>query len=460
MAKNKNTKVVQYKKSVNKFELNVGVVMFGIIFIYLLLIIFRYFTTEHTNVYEVRKGSIIQDTIYTGLILRNETLIDAPEDGYIQYYYTELSRISIGHNIFTLSDTVLEDIDFNKNNEEINELSAIEYSEIKTKIQIFNSSFQENSFSDVYRLKSEITSIINSNDNVERINILNTLAQNDSSHKIYQTEKSGIILYEIDGYEHLTEDNISNESFNKSNYNRTLVSSETFVNKGDEILKLVDDEQWSIYIHLNDNDLNTLKNVSKLEVRCLKDDLILPANFSIVQLNGSNYGKLEFNEGMIRYATDRFLEIELIIDNQEGFKLPLSTVIQKSFFKIPLDFITTGGNNSSQGVLVKESADRIIFHSLDFFYKDDEYVYISLDRLDLNTVLIQVDTNETYILSETEILNGVYNVNRGYATLRYVNILNKSDEYYIVEEGAYQSLINYDYIVLNGLSIEEGALIH
>lgn len=463
MAKNtkKNSNIIDYKKEVNKTEFNIGLIMFGIIFIYLLIAIFRYITTEHTLVYEVRKGSIMQDNVYSGLVMRHETVVKSPEDGFIQYYYTELSRVGIGHNIFTLSETDNEQLTSTlESSASSGELTAIEENDIKTKIQLFNATYTEDSFGDTYRLKTEIYSILNSNDNQERIKILNSIAGNSSSHNVYQTEKSGILLYEIDGYENVIEQEISEDSFDKSTYSKQLVSSGAEVSAGDNIYKLVDDELWSIYIPLNDSDINNLKGITRLEVRCIKDDLILPADFSILQLNGRNYGKLDLNEGMIRYATDRFLEVELIVDSMEGFKIPLTTVIQKNFYTIPVDFLTVGGDSNSTGVVIKENSGNSKFLNLNIFYRDDEYAYVSINNIPLNSVLVKMDTNESYIVADTEILNGVYNVTRGYAIFKYVNILNTSDEYHIVQEGAYQSLSNYDYIALNGLSVEEGDLIY
>lgn len=458
---NRQNNIVNYKKEVNKAGFNIGLVMFSIIFLYLLISILRYFTTEHTLIYEVRKGSIMQDNVYTGLVMRHETVTIAPKDGYIQYYYTELSRVGIGHNIFTLSQTNDDQLNTSlEGNSNTGDLTSIEENDIKAKIQLFNSTYTDNSFSDTYRLKNEIYSILNNNDNQERIKILNSIAGNSSNHNIYKTEKSGILLYEIDDYEHLDEANISVDSFDKSKYNKQLISSGAHVSEGDSIYKLIDDELWSIYIPLNDEDINTLSGITNLNIRCLKDDLILPAGFSILQLNGRNYGKIDLNEGMIRYATDRFLEIELIVDSMEGYKVPLTTVVQKNYYTIPLDFLTTSQENSSTGVLVKNNDGDATFQTLNLFYKNKDFAYVAIENISLNTVIIQPDTKESYIIADTQILNGVYNVTRGYAIFKYVNILNTSDEYYIIEDNIYQSINNYDYIALNGLSVEEGDFIY
>lgn len=65
-----NIKVYQKKK-----HLNIGIVIFGVIFIYLLVTVLMYLTAKHISVYEVREGSIVKDTSYTGLAIRNETVV-------------------------------------------------------------------------------------------------------------------------------------------------------------------------------------------------------------------------------------------------------------------------------------------------------------------------------------------------------------------------------------------------
>ena len=51
----KNKKVVRYRKP---FNVNIGMIIFIIIFIYLLFNIFSYMTTEHIYTYEVAQGTM------------------------------------------------------------------------------------------------------------------------------------------------------------------------------------------------------------------------------------------------------------------------------------------------------------------------------------------------------------------------------------------------------------------
>ena len=86
---------------------------------------------------------------------------------------------------------------------------------------------------------------------------------------------------------------------------------------------------------------------------------------------------------------------------------------------------------------------------------------IYLDPLDFpeDTVLIKPDSKETCPLKETAKLKGVYNINKGYAVFKQIQILCESDEYYIVATGSDYGLSNYDHIALNGEDVKENDVV-
>ena len=69
------------------------------------------------------------------------------------------------------------------------------------------------------------------------------------------------------------------------------------------------------------------------------------------------------------------------------------------------------------------------------------------------------ESTETYTVGKTKALQGVYNINRGYAVFNKVTILCENDEYYIVQEGESYGLSNYDHIVQNGNSVERDEVV-
>ena len=89
-----------------------------------------------------------------------------------------------------------------------------------------------------------------------------------------------------------------------------------------------------------------------------------------------------------------------------------------------------------------------------------EYCYISTDNFSTGDMIILPDSNERFRVAEKETLTGVYNVNRGYASFRYINIIDENNEYCIAEKNVYYSLRTYDHIALHGSSISEGEVLH
>ncbi len=76
-----------------KYPINIGVILFGAIFIYLLVAILMYLTTSRVTSYEVREGSIFKDNAYTGIALRKELIVNSEGSGYINYYTTARSKV-------------------------------------------------------------------------------------------------------------------------------------------------------------------------------------------------------------------------------------------------------------------------------------------------------------------------------------------------------------------------------
>ena len=70
------------------------------------------------------------------------------------------------------------------------------------------------------------------------------------------------------------------------------------------------------------------------------------------------------------------------------------------------------------------------------------------------------ESTEKYALSKRGSLIGVYNINKGYADFKQINILYNNDEYSIVESNTAYGLNVYDYIVLDATTVSEDELIH
>ena len=67
--------------------------------------------SDTVSAYEVREGSIVRDNSYTGLVIRNETVVNAEEDGYVNFYQSENSKVKKGTRIYVLTPEELNTSD-------------------------------------------------------------------------------------------------------------------------------------------------------------------------------------------------------------------------------------------------------------------------------------------------------------------------------------------------------------
>lgn len=83
---------------------------------------------------------------------------------------------------------------------------------------------------------------------------------------------------------------------------------------------------------------------------------------------------------------------------------------------------------------------------------DNEY-YLDDSQLRIGDVIVKPNSTETYTVSKRGGLIGVYNINKGYADFKQIQILYQNDEYSIVKSNTEYGLNVYDYIALNAEAV-------
>ncbi|CUO84130.1 HlyD family secretion protein [[Eubacterium] contortum] len=449
--------------SINKYkrkrEMNIGIFIFAIVFIYLIVTIVMYAAAKKISVYEVREGSILTDNSYTGLILREETVVHAENSGYINYFQNENSKIKAGANVYAVTSQKLS---YPEETSTETSLSTEEQNTLIVKTQSFNENFNPQKFSSVYSLKNEIDNTLqNASNQTKTAQMDAVLSHNGAGADVYQTPRDGIMVLDFDGCESLTADSFKKADFDRSSYKKVSLEDNMQVKKGEPAYKLVTSEKWSVIIELDKDMAGKLADTTYIKTRIDKDSESIWADFSILKKDGEYYGRLDYDNSMIRYAGDRFLNIELILEDESGLKIPKSSVVEKEFFVVPAEYITTGGNSSASGVMVQKRGGNAVFQAADIYKStEDGSVYLSTCMLKKGTVLVKPESAETLVLSETQPQKGVFNINKGYAVFRQVTILAESDEYYIVKEGDSYGLYNYDHIVQDGDSVDEDEVVY
>ena len=457
MANKKSINITQYKR---KRQLNIGIFIFAIVFIYLIVAIIMYASSKNITTYEVREGSILKDNSYTGLVIRDEVVIPAEASGYINYFQNEYSKMKAGSDVYAItSDKITYD---ESEVSESSSLSAEDQLQFAARVQGFNESYRPAKFSSVYSLQDELTnSLLESSNNSKTTQIDSMIKTTHPDATVFPTQTDGILFLHIDGCESLTLDSFTAEDFDRSNYQSISRKDNAQVEAGEPAYKLIRSENWSVMIELSDEAATELAKTTVINTRINKDTSTIWADFSIIQKDGKKFGRLDYDDSMIRYAGDRFVNIELIMEDESGLKIPKSSVVENDFYQIPMEYLTIGGNSNDYGVMVENKKEQITFQPVTIYKETKEgTVYIGTKDFKKDTVIIKPDNpSSKTTLSETSPLQGVYNVNKGYAVFKQVTILTESDDYYIVQLGDKYGIHNYDHIVQNGDMVEENEVV-
>ncbi|WNV56599.1 HlyD family efflux transporter periplasmic adaptor subunit [Oscillospiraceae bacterium NTUH-002-81] len=454
-------KVAKYRRPL---PVKTGMLIFSLIFLCMLYYVYAYFSSTRISPYEVQAGSIVVDNTCEGLAIRQEDIVYADGSGYISYYARAGERVAGSSNVYTLDETgqVINTLTASLDGEA---LDADSLNSLKTSMEAYESSISRTSFSQVYDFKSRMENQILSVMNDRLIAQADALEEETGgTFNFVKATEAGIIEFYTDGYEGVTKDTFTNDMLDSTSYEKRDLSQADIVNAGDPVYKLVTDETWNIIIPLDDEKLEALADKSSVSIRFLKNNLETTAGIEIMRRDGLAYGVLSLSNYMVDFAEDRYVQVELKLSQIEGLKIPATAIIEKQFYTIPVGYVTTGGDDDSDGFLretyMEDGSTSTVFVPTTIYETTDEVYYVDCNDFSPGDYIVKPDSEERYQIGTTASLKGVYNINRGYAVFRKVNILYESGEYCIVEQGSTYGLSIYDHIVLDSKAVKEEEIIY
>lgn len=454
--------IVQYKTSGN---FNIGVVVFFIIIIYVLFNIFSYFTKSHIAEYQVQQGTIASNNIYQGIIVRDETVEYAERDGYINYYVKNASKVSTSDVIYSIDidGSIAKEIE--KAGADSDAISKENLAAISLELDTFVKDYNPSQFSESYtffnNLNTEITQSVNTN---ALTNLSDKVSQAEANQTFFQmkSKEDGVIVYEIDGFENYTIDDVANPELNYNSYKATHLFEKEKVKTSDAVYKRINSEDWNIIIPISENLAKDLNERSNVKIRFCKDDFTTNASCNIIKKENNYYLNIYLKKAMIRYANDRFIDVELVMSEKSGLKIPQSAITSKEFFTIPKEYFTIGGESSQLGFMRKHTVDGeniAKFVNPTIYYETEEYYYIDNEFVEKGDQILKPNSQSIYeIGTDTGSLIGVYNINKGYAVFKQINIIYENEEYAIIETKTSYGISLYDHIALDASEIKENQL--
>lgn len=447
-------------------SLNIGIIVFLIIIIYMGFNLISYLTSSPVAEYEVGQGTIATNHVYRGLIIRDETIVYAGQSGYINYYIKNGQKVSVNDIVYSIDTQGELSKKISTAAKDGTTLTAPALSEIADKIDLFRNSYDSNLYSSVYTLKEELDSQLTKTLSVNALNELSDAIDSAEANNTFykkKSEKPGIIVYYTDGYENITTDNFSSDHLISTNYKKVSLENNTQVSAQDAAYKRINSEKWNVILPISDTVAKQISENEYIKIRFCKDDFTITVPFSLMKKDGSYYITLTLRTAMIRYVNDRFVDVELVLSEKTGLKIPNSSITSKEFYTVPKNYFTQGGNSSAPGLLIQNNNSKknavtlvqptIYYESKKAYYIDDEYV-------NAGDIVVQNDSSSKYTIGDDiGTLTGVYNINKGYAVFKQINILSQNDNYAIVDPKTDYGIALYDHIALDGSKVKENQLV-
>lgn len=457
--------IKKYRKPLN---LNIGMLIFGAIFIYVIICVILYFQTEHIVRYEVTEGSLATNNIYRGIVLRDETIVMADTAGYVNFYAREGERVAKGDTVYIVDETgrLAQELESATLGE--NTLTDQELSEFRLEIVNFMHSFSPDQFDATYDFKYSLKNTVLK---LANAGILSNLQDADTASsnviRFSYAPLTGIVSYWTDGYEDFSTAQMSEEVLDESSYTKNQLVGNELVAVGDAVYKLSTNENWSIVIEVEDADRAAeIEAEEYVKVRFLKNQYESWGKVTrLTGTDGNSFLELSFTNSMVNFVSDRYLDIELILNDETGLKIPNSSIVEKEFFLVDEDYIIMDEAEGTQGVLRQtylengETSTEYVETDLYSYDEEEGVYYIDTSILDAGDVLYKADGLTTCTVSKRATLIGVYNVNKGYADFKEINILYQNEEYSIVKANTAYGLNVYDYIVLDGTTVSDDQIL-
>lgn len=463
---NKPEKIKKYHKPLN---LNIGMVIFAVIFVYVLVCVVMYFQTSYIVRYEVQEGSLATNNIYHGVVIRKENVVYTTSAGYVNYYAREGERVAKNDLVYVVDETGRLNEELEGMNMGDNSLSERELAEFRNEIVNFVHGFDCSHYEETYDFKYSLKNTVLKLANVSMLQSVNDLNGITGTNVINYSNapSSGIVAYWVDGLEELAPQDVTAELLEKTGYEKKQFISNSLMAAGDPAYKLSTSENWSLVLPIEEERGTQLLEEDYVKVRFLKNQYESWGKVSLLHnADGNTYLQLDFNNSMVSFISDRFLDVELIVEDETGLKIPVSSIVQKEFFLIPEAYVIPGGNNGGESIMRQcyledgtISSEILEIDVYNFDEENKEY-YVDSSILDVGDILYQLDSQETYAVSKRATLTGVYNMNKGYADFKQINILYNNEEYAIVQPNTKYGLSVYDYIVLDADSVSDDQFIN
>lgn len=462
-----NHKIIKFR---TKREINIGLVIALGVLIIMTVNIVRGYTKPHLSVYEVQEGSAGSEVCTMAMILRPEKVVLTKQAGYLNFYYREGAKVAKNADVYSVNDS--NDLQHYINiNENSSVLSEKDLSRLKQNIRTFSSSYSDINFSDCYVLREEFLSDYLRYRDISMLDTLGNVQDIQKDFVTYKTDESGVITYYSDLYDGYTIEDITGFEFQPEHQTIPEYKKPMGLSAMDHFAyKLVYDDSWQLVIQMPDKDMERLKkNGSQVSFRINGETIIYTCPYIEKQIDGVSYLIVNMEKYGVQYLEQRFMDVTVFLAAKEGLKIPETAILQKELYQIPERFIMRGGGTRDELGVSMEFYDtetgevRPDFFEVTPLFYENGYYYVAKEELDsdkyVNSSGVDTIPERAMLYSFLTNMEGVYNINNGYAVFRRIERITDIEDYVLVRAGLPGGVSLYDHIILDVSNVSKDIIL-
>ena len=449
-------------------KLNIGLFVFFAVFCFICYSAYSNFKKNSVNFYEVVEGGMARENEHKGIAIRNESVQYADKAGYVNLFVYPGKRVGVGTELYAIDETGAMNNYLASNSFYDFTLSDENISKLKKNLNTFSAGYSDNNFASVYTTKAFLnTTLIDYASYADSAALEEAMANAGISYSKVTSPVSGDVTFDIDGYEGISAEEVTLTDFEDENYKETSVRSGQLIEKDSPVCRIVTDETWDIVFPLTEEEREQYASLTEMNIVFKGTDIKTKGAYSqLNSLDGTAYGKITLSKYMVDFISDRFLSFEVETSATSGLKIPKSAVVTKTFLLVPQEYLAHGGDDTGEGFykeVLSDTGTTVQYIPTEIYYSNDEYFYVDFSseaELQPGDYVVMPGSQEKFKLGATASRDGVYNINKGYAVFKQIDVIDSNDEYYTIRKNQKYGLSVYDHILFDPTGVNEGDFIY
>ena len=274
------------------------------------------------------------------------------------------------------------------------------------------------------------------------------------------SEDAGLVSYFIDGLENnFLLDKLDSLTFENINIKAQAkeINNNSFVNAGENIFKVVEDNNWYIACRVKNKYIKDLKESDWKIIYLKQDNNFVEVEFMIYKILAKNKSEsiliLKSDKFMHDFVDVRNIKFKLEDSKKHGYKILNKSIATKNLFKIKKEFIY---KDESYYVIKKAGENNKV--KVKIYDEDENYFYVESDEVKIKDVLVKEnDKKDKFVINDVKKIRGVYLANNGIAEFKKINFDGDlKNDFVVLDEKLNPEIKIYDMIVLNAENIIDG----